>query len=392
MSSQEDIRLGHFSFMEMVVELVERAGQRLLLWPGIPAGYEIRLLPTDAPGNYRVIGGPAHGAVASLPQDENGKITAIEVGGFTLTRCAPPADERALAGYRHIAPAMTPDSARDKAFADLWQQLKSQADGAEFVYTLPYPKHQFLRFLEGEETVIFHGSGDHDIAEFVPRRDSIELNDETGRGNKMAIYGTHDAIWPLFFAVIDRPNLRGSIRNGVDYFHNEAGEQIAAYHFSVNQEQLAERPYREGMLYILPRETFERLQHAPGVFANEWASEAPVRPIARLRVQPEDFPFLEQIAGHDDSALLEGARLQGQVMAAVTAAWSEEERLILALTWDEALQGVIVPFINAQRAVMPAASYALSFPAGAGPVTLTITGPPAYLAIIRQRLGDRLRG
>ncbi|MCB0026680.1 MAG: hypothetical protein KDE28_02165, partial [Anaerolineales bacterium] len=107
---------------------------------------------------------------------------------------------------------------------------------------------------------------------------------------------------------------------------------------------------------------------------------------------PEDFPFLEQIAGHDDSALLEGARLQGQVMAAVTAAWSEEERLILALTWDEALQGVIVPFINAQRAVMPAASYALSFPAGAGPVTLTITGPPAYLAIIRQRLGDRLRG
>ena len=31
----------------------------------------------------------------------------------------------------------------------------------------------------------------------------------------------------------------------------------------------------------------------------QWASRAPVRPLARLAVQPQDFPFLAQIRGHD---------------------------------------------------------------------------------------------
>ena len=391
MSLQEDNRLGYFGFMETVVELVERNGKLLLCWPGIPNGYEIRLLPTAEPGSYKVRGGPAHGAIAQLPADDKGQIEAIEVSGFRLARCAAPIADQNLAGVRHLAPAIAPNPERSIAFAALWQQLKSKADGAEISYILPYPKYQFLHCLEEQEAVIFHGSGDDDIDKFVPRRNSIELNDETGRGNKLAIYGTHDAIWPLFFAIIDRPNLRGSIRNGVDYFYNEAGDQLAAYHFSINREQLPERPYRTGMLYILPRETFERLQHAPGILANEWASEAAVRPIARLRIAPEDFPFLEQIAGHDDSVLLEGARLQRQVMTAVAAAWQEEERLILELTWDEALANVILPFIKSQRSMMPAASYELSFPAGKDPVTLAITGPAAYQAVIRQRLGDRLR-
>ena len=392
MSSQDELSLGHFGFMEMVVELVEREGKLLICWPGLPAGYEIKLRPTDQPDCYQVVGGPVHGAIAELPKDDNGQIEAIQAGGFTLVRCEAPVAGQNLAGLRHVAPPQAPDVSRDAAFAALWQQLATVADGAEINYSLPYPKYQFLRFLEEQGTVIFHGSGDGDIAEFVPRRDSIELNDSSGRGNKLAIYGTHDAIWPLFFAVIDRRKLQGSIRNGVDYFLNDAGEQLAAYHFSINQEQLADRPYRSGMLYILPRQTFVRLEHGPGIYANEWASETAVKPIAKLRIQPEDFPFLEQIAGHDDSALLESARLQRQVLGAVAAAWQPGDSLVMELNWDETLSGVMMPFMAAQRAMMPTASFTLAFAAGSGPITLSIAGPAAYLAVIRQHLGDRLRG
>jgi hypothetical protein len=75
------------------------------------------------------------------------------------------------------------------------------------------------------------------------------------------------------------------------------------YFFSITGEILAADPWRSGVIYILPREQFVqqepyqlagRLVHEP-----HWASAAPVRPLARLRVTPEDFPFLDQVRGHD---------------------------------------------------------------------------------------------
>ena len=33
------------------------------------------------------------------------------------------------------------------------------------------------------------------------------------------------------------------------------------------------------------------------------ASEVPVRPLAKLTVHPEDFPYLGQVRGHDDQVL-----------------------------------------------------------------------------------------
>ena len=263
-------------------------------------------------------------------------------------------------------------------------------NGQEIEYDLPYPKHEFLRFLEKQEAVMFHGSGDFDIEEFVPLRTSTELNDSSGRGNKLAIYATHDALWPLFFAIIDRPNLQGSIRNGVDYFQNEAGQQLAGYHFSINREQLADRPVRTGMLYILPRETFVRLEHAPGIYTNEWASTEPTKPIARLRVAPEDFPFLEQIAGHDDSALLEMMRLSHIVLGAVTSATVAGDSVVMTLAWDDSLAESAWPFVAAQRAVFPVAHFRFDFPAGGADPTLTISGPAAYMAVLKQNLSGKL--
>ena len=60
-------------------------------------------------------------------------------------------------------------------------------------------------------------------------------------------------------------------------------------------------------MYVLPKEGFE--EQAPYrqgdyvIHQNHWASPKPVKPIAKLRITPEDFLFLKQIRGQDDEVL-----------------------------------------------------------------------------------------
>lgn len=53
------------------------------------------------------------------------------------------------------------------------------------------------------------------------------------------------------------------------------------------------------MVYILPAGAFQQQprQHFRGVEIEltQWASPEPVKPLAKLAVQPPDFPFLAQI-------------------------------------------------------------------------------------------------
>ena len=59
----------------------------------------------------------------------------------------------------------------------------------------------------------------------------------------------------------------------------------------------------------MPRRKFvkEPTQEYQGmeVEFSHWFSAEALKPLARLRVGPEDFPFLEQIRGHDDEKLFE---------------------------------------------------------------------------------------
>ena len=66
------------------------------------------------------------------------------------------------------------------------------------------------------------------------------------------------------------------------------------------------------------------MEQEPGPYAGhiarvpQLASADPVKPLARLQVSPQDFPFLADIRGHDDERLAEYAQA---VMAA--APWPE---------------------------------------------------------------------
>jgi len=377
---------GWYATYGFTVEIRREAGELLAAVPGVPPGYEMRLLPAGG-HSFRIVGGPLMGAVVAFRLGAGGRAEAIAAGPEELLRVArdqvkPPEPHTFLR-----APHLAADAARDRAFADLFQSILERHDGSWIDYHLPYPKHEFLRFASDRESVLFHGSGRPDIDAFRPRRTSYELRDRTGRGNQQAVYATQDALWAMFFAIVDRSRITGSIRNGVQVYHNRDGEPLALYNFSVNRESLAEQPWRSGALYFLGRGLFVRMPLAGQAMSNEWASPVAVKPLARLRVEPEDFPFLHQIGGHDDGALLRFNQLEKTIVEAVTGVQDEGGHLLLTLRRTPELAERLAEFLELQREFVPAASASVI---DGEPARISVGGPAAFMQVLRDSLDRHL--
>ncbi|MCX6046696.1 MAG: hypothetical protein NT075_16450 [Chloroflexi bacterium] len=193
------------------------------------------------------------------------------------------------------------------AFEQLFAEAVEPGIGAEIAYTLPMPKWQFLCYLCDHKPIVLHGSGNLEIDEFEPR----QSNDINEFGNRQAIYAASDGIWPIYFAIVDRDNYVTSLINGCfRIVETAAGNWPSYYFFSINGDALPRDPWRKGMIYLLPRTSFEQQprQHHQGreLDVAQWASPISVKPLAKLAVGPEDFPFLTQIRPHDPAVI--GAR------------------------------------------------------------------------------------
>ena len=380
--------VGNYYFIGLLFDVKIRSGQLIASMPGVPEGFEV-MLEKVSHDQFRNIGGPIDGSTLTFMRDESGEVTGIKVGTFELVKIK----QEALSGLpitrRYPTPKFVRTPEKLKKFKKLLQAALAQADGGWIEYDLPYPKHEFVQFVSVQDQIIFHGTQNPDIDEFLPLRKSMELRDETGRGNIQGVYGTHDGLWSMFFAIVDRQQLHGSIRNGVMYFQNQAGEQIAVYNFSINQAQLDERPYREGALYFLPRETFTRLHLTPQSLSNEWASEVPVKPIAKMKILPEDFPFLEQIDGHDDSELIRMNRLSAQIREAAITANLEGDSLEVVLPKDSEIASQLGEYIELQRVMMPTAHFKIQ--SERQRVKLIVTSlPPAVSQMLTTEYQDLL--
>jgi hypothetical protein len=173
---------------------------------------------------------------------------------------------------------------------------------------------QFLSTLAERREIAFHGTGDPNIQSFEPR----EPIDFAPFGHQKAVFATTDPIWAMFYAVVDRDRHRLTLNNGCILLMDAEGRPgLPHYYFSITGNALREQPWRTGYVYFLPAETFvaQPAETYAGHTARipQLASPVAVTPFARLRVGPEDFPFLAQIRGHEDARLREYAQA---VMAA----------------------------------------------------------------------------
>lgn len=192
------------------------------------------------------------------------------------------------------------------SFDRTWDRAIASGDGP-LVEVEPTLRWQFLCHLADARGFVLHGSGDSGIGAFEPR----QANDLSAFGNQKAVYAAGDGIWAMFFAIVDRGRV-ASVTNACVRLADAAGNvSPPRYVFSISQSALPNRPWRSGTVYILPGDSFT-LQ--PPLRFGEFevripqlASLVAVRPVARVAVEPADFPFLADIRGHDDDRLAEHA-------------------------------------------------------------------------------------
>lgn len=158
-------------------------------------------------------------------------------------------------------------------------------------YGCALPKHVFLNYLVDTHGLLVHGSNDPNIELLEVRADS----DNVGRVIH-AVWAASDGLWPVFFAIVHRKPYAYSLDNSCRRESDEAGGWRKAYHFSTST--LHDEPWTDGMLYIVPRETFKPVLDREGRPGEQWTSTSTVRPLAKLSVSPSDFIFLPDVQGH----------------------------------------------------------------------------------------------
>jgi hypothetical protein len=382
--------VGTYYFMGLIFDLKASGDQLTATVPGVPDGFDVQLefLKED---QYRTIGGPLDGSTLTFIRNEIGDVTGIQVAAFELVKISAEKLETLPVVERFPVPVFELTPEKRAVFERLLKTGFSEAQGDWIDYDLPYPKHEFVQYVTSQNQIIFHGSNKMDIKEFLPIRKSIELHDKTGRGNIQGVYGTHDGLWSMFFAIVDRKRLQGSIRNGVMYFHNLEGEQIAVYNFSINQDQLLERPYTTGALYFLPRDTFKRLKLTAESYANEWVSEESVIPITKLKIEPEDFPFLDVIGGHDDGEIIRMNRMSEQIREAAIHAILSDDYFEVTIARDSEIAESFDEYVEMQRVMTPAAKFEVQSTERSKKLVIK-SMPAAFQDMLRSQYQDLLAG
>lgn len=216
-----------------------------------------------------------------------------------------PVPARELPSY--WMPAPTPDGKDGETarFDALLRAATAAGPDDPIDYRLPDPKWRFLSHVADTGQVVLHGSGSPDIRQFEPR----QSDDVREFGNRRAVYAASDGIWPLFFAVTDRERFpQCSINNACIRVPDPAGGPSRPYYFfSIDHAVYEQRPWCSGTVYLLPVRTFEHdsIEDADGpIESAQAASLEAVTPLAKLVVEPEDFPFLDAIRVHDPRVVM----------------------------------------------------------------------------------------
>jgi hypothetical protein len=211
-----------------------------------------------------------------------------------------PATTREIPPYWMPRPGTAGKDGEAERFDALLRQAMDAGPDDPIDYRLPDPKWRFLSHVADAGQVVLHGSGAPDIGEFEPR----QSDDVREFGNRRAVYAASDGIWPMFFAVVDRERFpQMSIMNGCIRVPDPSGAPARPYYFfSIDGEVYRHDPWRTGTVYLLPADTFEHdaIDDPEGPLESaQAASTEPVTPLAKLVVEPHDFPFLQAIRVHD---------------------------------------------------------------------------------------------
>lgn len=174
-----------------------------------------------------------------------------------------------------------------QAYDRMFEEAITQ--GGLIAYHAPYPKQRFIQYVSETKDVVLHGSNQKQIEEFEPRQQTLYNGVMT-----QSVFATKDGVWPLFYAVLDKSKITINFRNGS---LRTQGGRSRYHYYSLDEQTATKRPWTSGMLYFLPGETFVKSGHGMIEF-EEWVSAVPVKPLAKLEVDPQDFYFINKVTMH----------------------------------------------------------------------------------------------
>jgi hypothetical protein len=157
---------------------------------------------------------------------------------------------------------------------------------------IPDPRLEFLRWLAENRPVVFHGSPRGDLTELSTERRS---RDTTSFGDQTAVYASTDPVWAIYFACLRRDGSWSGTKNGSI---GAVGGPLypRRYFFLHNRGSASPERFGPGTVYVLPPESFVAQPPLAGVLDTaHLVSHEPVRPLARVEVTPDDFPFRDRI-------------------------------------------------------------------------------------------------
>jgi hypothetical protein len=282
------------------------------------------------------------------------------------------------------APVLTLDSQKIEAFEHLFREAHRLGPAAFIDYNIPYPKHEFLRYLVDRKQILLHGSNFPDMKVLLPMRFTT---DARAAMNNQSIFASADGIFPLFFAVLDRENYVGSMSNGAYRLADANGSATTYYFFSINKEMLKSWPFRSGTIYVLPRDKFRPAVDGQGVVLEEWISQEPVEVLARLAISPEDFPLLNAVWGHNE---IEVAWLSETIKICLGAVEEVNELpsgYRFRFPGGDEWAARLAELCRQQQKFCPLLDFKLMRGSSTGPIYLNATGPDGARQIIRSMLG-----
>jgi hypothetical protein len=163
--------------------------------------------------------------------------------------------------------------------------------------SIPEPRLDFLRWLAENRPVVFHGSPRDDLRELSTERRS---RDSTTWGNQQAVYASSDPVWAIYFACLRRDNGWTGTKNG-SLGRANGSLYPRRYFFLHNRGSASPNRFGPGSLYLLPPDTFVAAEPLAGAIDTaHLVSHEPVRPLARLDVTPDDFPFADRVRYYRD--------------------------------------------------------------------------------------------
>jgi len=199
---------------------------------------------------------------------------------------------RLLVLYVRLArlPSLGPvevDAATEAGFAAAADALLAGGDPE-----IPEPRVEFLRWLAEDRPVVFHGSPRGDLTELSTERRS---RDTTSFGDQTAVYASTDPVWAIYFAYLRRDGGWRGTKNGSI---GAVGGPLypRRYFFLHNRGSASPERFGPGTVYVLPPESFAAQPPLAGVLDTaHLVSNQAVRPLAKVDVTQEDFPFRDRI-------------------------------------------------------------------------------------------------